>query len=323
MMYLKRLIAVATNGRTVHSNSLPLLCMLSCAIPTAVNSANIQADASSEPVEVVDDANLPLRLDHAAKRIISLAPHITELVFAAGAGDRLVGVVAYSDYPSAALTIPKIGDSSNMDLERIIDLKPDLVIGWHSGNPARVIEKLRSLDLPIYLSEPDGFEGIARTLRNIGQLSGETTTANTAADRFLLQIKTLSEKYPATDKVTVFHPIWSDPLMTLGGDHIFSVILELCSGENIFNDLGQIAAEVSIESVHQRDPDIILASDQRVDTEALEGVREKWQSWSSLTAVKNDFIFLVQSDLIHRPTPRVADGAEQVCTVLEKVRKLQ
>jgi len=323
MTRLKRLIAITVN-RVLISISLALLllaCFSTPLISTTIYAAESDVEKTNKPVNVIDDGGNELRLERPASRIISLAPHVTELVFAAGAGDRLVGVVAYSDYPADALTIPVIGDSSNMDLERIIELKPDLVIGWLSGNPAQVIDKLRSLQLPVYLSEPGGFESIARTLKNIGQLSGETDTAIEVADVLIRRINAIAEKYSEPETVSVFHPIWSDPLMTLGGGHIFSAILKLCGGENVFNDLGQIAAEVSIESVHQRDPDIILGSDQTVDTQAHERLREHWRSWPSLTAVKNNHIYIVQSDLVHRPTPRVADGAERVCEILNEVRK--
>jgi len=321
MSRLKRLIAITVNRGLISLALLLLPCFTTPLINAAIYAAERDEENANQAISVVDDGGNVLHLERPASRIVSLAPHVTELVFAAGAGDRLVGVVAYSDYPVDALTIPVIGDSSNMDLERIIELKPDLVIGWQSGNPARVIDKLRSLQLPVYLSEPGGFDSIARTLKNIGQLGGEPSTAIEVGDELMRRIDALAEKYLQAETVSVFHPIWSDPLMTLGGEHIFSSILKLCGGENIFNDLGQIAAEVSIESVHQRDPDIILGSDQKIDAEAHDRLREHWRSWPSLTAVKNNHIYIVQSDLVHRPTPRVADGAESVCAILDDVRK--
>lgn len=279
--------------------------------------------AVADGIVVVDDAGKTIKLERPATRVISLAPHITELIFTAGAGERLVGAVEYSDFPAAARDIRRIGSATNIDFERIVELKPDLVVGWLTGNPNRLIEKLESLSLSVYLSEPVKFEQVASTIDNIGLLTDSQTTANKATTRFRSDISQLVSDYSDRAEVSVFHPIWSDPLMSLGKKHIFSEILRVCGGKNIFEDLNVAAAEVSIETVLKRNPDLILGSSNDVSDTNISKLKLQWRKWSTLRAVKTESMFLVQSDHIHRPTTRLVDGIRSVCEILDKVRNLR
>ncbi len=279
-----------------------------------------QEPRAANAIVAKDDAGNTVRLNTAAKRVISLAPHVTELMFAAGAGDKLVGVVEYSDYPSDAVSVARIGDATNIDFERIVELQPDLIIGWQTGNPSRLIEKLKSLSFQVYLSEPTDFENVASTIENIGQMTGDVDTARPVASDLRRDVQALAAKYDGATTVSVFHPIWSDPLMTLGRKHIFSKVLQLCGGQNIFDQLDTVSAEIDIEAVLNADPDIILGGDRKVTDAARNKLKKQWRSWPTLTAVKNDHVFLMQSDLIHRPTPRLLDGATELCEILEQVR---
>jgi len=171
-------------------------------------------------VSVTDDTGREVRLAQPAQRIVSLAPHITELLFSAGAGGRIVGVVEYSDYPPAAKKLPRVGAYNAVDMERILALRPDLVIAWASGNPPALIEQLRSLGLTVFLSEPRSLEDVASNLERFGQLAGTQTTAQAAADEFRRRLQALRVRYSDRKPVSVFYQIWHRPLMTVNGEHL-------------------------------------------------------------------------------------------------------
>src|SRR5690242_4972466 len=175
-------------------------------------------------VVVRDDSGAEVRLREPARRIVSLAPHITETLFAAGAGTRLVGTVDYSDYPAAAKAVARIGSYANLNLETIVALKPDLVIGWQSGNASAHLERLKKLGIPLFLSQPDRIEDVARNLEEFGQLAGTTEIARPAAAAFRARLAALRERYASRPTVRAFYEIWKEPLMTVGGSQIIGSV---------------------------------------------------------------------------------------------------
>ena len=287
---------------------------LLCLIVLAVNAFSGYAYAE---VSVRDDTGASIKLAQPAQRIISLTPHITELLFAIGAGNRIVGAVDYSDYPEAAKRIPRIGGYANLDLEAIVALKPDLVIAWESGNSAAHIAKLRQLHVPIYTTQANRIEEVATTLERLGTLSGNTDSARKVATQFRTRLSALKEKYSSRPKVRTFYQIWKDPLMTVGGLQVISNLIQLCGGENVFASLQTMAPQVSVEAVIAANPNAIIASG--MDESRPEWL-DDWKRWPKINAVARDNLFFIPPDLVQRHTPRILDGAERLCTALEVVR---
>jgi iron complex transport system substrate-binding protein len=264
-----------------------------------------------------DDGGHEVRLKGPARRIITLAPHATEMLYAAGAGDRLVGTVEYSDYPPAAKKVPRVGSYDRFDLEAISALKPDLVIAWETGNPAAPVEKIRALGLTVYASQPNRMEDVAGQLERLGQLAGTEAIANQAAERFRQRLAGLRAGNAGKPKVRVFYQIWKAPLMTVGGPQIITSAIELCGGENIFGKLAQMAPTVSVESVLEADPEAIVATGMG---DARPEWLDDWNKWTRMTAVKRGNLFHIHPDLMQRHTPRILDGAEQLCADLDIAR---
>ncbi|WP_126447167.1 cobalamin-binding protein [Sulfuricystis multivorans] len=274
--------------------------------------------AARAEITVIDDAGTRLDLPHPAERIVSLAPHITETLFAAGAGSKIVGAVDYSDYPEPARTIPRIGGYSRLDLERILALSPDLVIGWASGNSAAHIERLRAAGLPVFLVQPERIDDVAKNLERFGLLAGTAATANAAAADFRMRLAELRARYGARPPVRVFYQIWKQPLMTVGGNQVITDVVRLCGGENVFADLKPLAPQVTVEAVIQADPEVIVASGMG---EARPEWLDDWRQWTTLAAVKRDNLFFIPPDLIQRHTPRLVEGAARLCEQLEAARR--
>jgi iron complex transport system substrate-binding protein len=268
-------------------------------------------------IVVRDDTGVELRLPGPAQRIVSLAPHLTELIFAAGAGDRLVGVVDFSDYPPQARSIAHIGSFSRIDLEALAALKPDLVVGWKSGNPPAAIERARQLGLPVYLNEPERIEDVARTIGQLGRLAATDFQAESVASSFLYRLAELRRRHGSRPPVRVFYQVWHRPLTTVGGRQIISDLIRLCGGENAFGQLTAMAPTVGIEAVVAADPEAIVASG--MDKARPEWL-DDWRRWPTLTAVRRNNLFFVPPDLMQRHTPRLLDGAEQLCRHLEMAR---
>ncbi|NJD36624.1 MAG: cobalamin-binding protein [Betaproteobacteria bacterium] len=271
--------------------------------------------ARSEIV-VTDVSGVSIRLAAPAKRIVSLTPHITELLFAAGAGDRLVGTAEYSDYPPAAKLLPRVGGHS-LDLEAIVALRPDLVLGWQSGNAAAAVARLRALGLTVHLSEPQRIEDIAGELERIGKLAGTVAAADAAAKAFRQRYAKLTARYSRQPPVDVFYQIWKQPLMTVNGKQIISDAIRLCGGRNVFAQLPILAPTVTVEAVIAVNPEVIVASGMG---ESRPEWLDDWRRWTSLTAVARDNLYFVPPDLLQRHTPRILDGAEKLCMHLEAAR---
>ena len=264
-----------------------------------------------------DDTGQEIRLKAPARRIITLAPHATELLYAAGAGDRLVGTVDYSDYPPAAKKIPRVGSYDRFDLEAISALKPDLIIAWETGNPAAQVEKLKALGLTVYVTQPNRMEDVAGQLERYGRLAGSEAAADAAAAQFRQRLERLRQTYADKPKVRVFYQIWINPLMTVGGPQIITDAIRLCGGENVFGQLSQMAPVVSVEGVLAADPEAIVATGMG---DARPEWLDDWNKWTRMTAVKRGNLFHINPDLLQRHTPRILDGAAQLCADLDVAR---
>jgi iron complex transport system substrate-binding protein len=268
-------------------------------------------------IRVIDDTGKPVTLAKPAHRIISLAPHVTELLYAAGAGSRMVGAVEYSDYPEDAKHIPRVGSGFGFDIEAIIAMQPDLVIAWQSGNPSWQVARLSSLGLTVFVTEPRRLDDVAGLLERMGRLAGTEAVATKAAGEFRLQRAQLQARYSGRPPVTVFYQVVDAALLTINGQHLINDVIDLCGGRNVFSDLPALTPRVDVESVLQKNPDALLASGHAPLWPAW---RERWRAWPAFSAAARGNLFFIPPDLIHRHSPRILQGAEQVCAALDKAR---
>ncbi|HEX4984865.1 MAG TPA: cobalamin-binding protein [Burkholderiales bacterium] len=275
-----------------------------------------RAGAACAALAVVDDTGRELRLDAPARRVISLSPHLTELVYAIGAGDRMAATVRGSDYPAQAAGLPQVGDAAGLDFERILAARPDLVLAWHSGNRAVDVARLRALGLAVLELEPRQPADIARHLRLLGRLLDSGPGAQAAAQAFEARLAGLRGRYAGRSPVGVVFEIWHQPLFTVNGEHIISAVLRLCGGRNLFASAPQLAMEVSTEQVLMLDPDVIV-----VGSEAPDAGAGNWSAYPWMKAVRGGNVFTVSADLVTRQTPRMADAAQSLCEGLDRARR--
>lgn len=269
--------------------------------------------------EAMDDDGTRIVLPEPAHRIISLAPSLTEILFAAGAGDHIVGVVEYSDYPPAARNIPVVGRHDLLDLETIVALQPDLIVSWRSGNPQAAVARLRQLGYPVYVAEPRHLASIPDHLERLATLAGTMSEAIHEIEEFNRILEQLENNYSEQSPVRVFYQVWDAPLITAGGNELIHDIITLCGGRNIFADLSLVAPKVSRESVLARNPDVIIASGMDV---ARPEWLDAWLNWPSLYAVANEQLYFIPPDLVQRHTPRALSGAQQMCRQIDQARSI-
>ncbi|WP_175754174.1 cobalamin-binding protein [Burkholderia ambifaria] len=289
--------------------------------PLVMLVALAHAPVAHADVTARDDAGNTVTLPAPAQRVISLAPHATELVYAAGGGAKLVGTVTYSDYPPAAQAVPRVGDNKALDLERIAALKPDLIVVWRHGNAERQTDALRALHIPLFFSEPKHLDDVATSLRQLGTLLGTAPVADAAAASFSRDIAALRARYAARAPVTMFFQVWDRPLTTLNGAHLFNDVIALCGGRNVFAALKPLAPSVTDEAVLAANPEaIVTTSAGATRSDAPLPSLARWRAWPALTAVARNNLFAIDGDLLTRPSPRIAQGAAALCEDLEAAR---
>ena len=260
---------------------------------------------------------MELVLTAPAQRIVALAPDLSELVFDVGAGDALKGVVEYSDYPAAVKQLPHVGDAFHVDMEKLLALKPDLVLVWQGGTPRPLIEKLRALKLNVLAIGTHELLDIASNLETLGIVTGHADTGQLAAQDFRTRLGALRHRYADQAPLRVFYEISAQPLFTVGGGQSISRLIEVCGGRNIFADLTDLAPTVSLEAVLTRDPQVIATGNGEGDEQQR---FKDWQRWPDLAAVKGGNFVVLDDDWISRSTPRLLDAGKQLCEALQKVR---
>jgi iron complex transport system substrate-binding protein len=249
-------------------------------------------------------------------RIVSLAPHLTELVYAAGAGELLVGVVEYSDYPAAARSLPRVGDAWRVDMERLLTLEPDVVLTWGSGTPSDVVERLEALGLDHREIATYRLADVPAALRTIGEIAGTAGIAAPVAARFEREIEELRRAHADVRPLSVFIQLDDQPVYTVNGRHIISEVVELCGGRNVFAGLPQLAPPVSLEAVIAADPEVIVSTDDTIaDPLAM------WRRWNRLRAVRSGAVYSLPADTMARATPRLVAGTRATCEALDDARK--
>lgn len=289
-----------------------------CAAASLAAVSLLMSFEAAAEVSAIDDLGRRLTLEAPARRIVALAPHVTELLFAAGAAGRVVGVSRYSDFPPAASGIAEVGDAGRADLERVVMLEPDLVVVWETGGSPGDVKRLEKLGIPVFVTEPRRLADIPRLLRVLGKLAGTADAAEEEARRFEQMLEELARRYGNGRPVTVFYQIWHQPLMTVNAEHMIADVIRLCGGHNVFESSPVLTPVLSAESLLVTDPEVIIASVSALSAQAE--VRRFWSSLPSLRAVQRAHLEFIHPDLIQRQAPRILDGAKQVCEALEKAR---
>ena len=289
---------------------------VSVAQPLALTLQLPSSDASE--IVIIDDNGDEVRLAAPAKRIISLAPNITEVLFHLGAGGLVVGADEYSNYPEVAKKIQRVNNHAAANYELILSLQPDLVIAWQSGNGDKIIHLLRKLGIPVFVVETRKIEDIPNLFHRFGKLSGFTQQADRRALEFTERLDRLRRDQVGKPQVRTFYQIWNEPLITLNGKHMVSDVIALCGGVNIFADAIPLVPYVNIESVVAADPQLIIAGGSK---EEQPNWFKSWQKWDALSAVINKQIYLIPADLMQRHSARILEGAEMMCGYLDRARE--
>ena len=253
------------------------------------------------------------------EKLASLSPAVTEMVYAAGAGECLAGVVEWSDWPPEAKELPRIGDAFQFDLERMLGLGVDRALAWRTGTPEAAVRRIRELGIEVTWMEVSRIDDIAESILQIGNLAGTEDTARHAATTFRADMQKLREQYGDREPVGIFYQISRQPLYTLGSQHVISEVIELCGGRNVFSDLDRAAATIGIEAVLARDPDVIVAGTGTGPASPL----DHWREHESLSAVRNGQLHAIDAETLVRPGPRLPDGAGRLCRVLDQSRSAQ
>lgn len=296
-------------------NSFPFYLSMLLGVFTVVLSTSVHA----QTIKVEDALGETIVLKQPAQRIISLAPHITELVFAVGAGGNLVGVVSFSNYPEEALKIPQIGSYNKVSYESIAGLNPDLILAWKSGNGKEMIAHLKRLGFTVYVGEPKTLDSVATSMLTMGQLTGNEVQASKAYQSFKNKLSSLRSDYSHKQPVTTFYQVWNDPRLTINDDHLISDVIRLCGGSNIFADAMVLTPKVNVESVIRRDPEIIVASGMALERPEW---LDEWRLMPTMKAVANEQLYFIPPDLLQRHSPRIIKGAKMMCEYIQKARDL-
>lgn len=260
---------------------------------------------------VVDDEGQDIVLSHPAKRIISLAPDLTELLFAAGAGKNIVGVMRGSDHPEAAKNIPIVADFNYVNVEKVLSLHPDLIVVWNVG---RIPEQVKQWGIPVYFSHQQHLMDIPHTIQRFGILAGTSKTADQVANNFIQTLNLLRLQYSYQPPVPVFFELGTKPLITISQKSWINEMIEVCGGKNIFKDTWGVVPEVSVEAVIQRNPSVIIATETNADW------KRQWITWSEVTAVQQERLYTIDPDLLERAGPRILSGLQKMCSQIELAR---
>lgn len=254
--------------------------------------------------------------NHALKRIVALSPHGVEMLFAIGAGEKIVATTDHADYPEAAKSIPRIGGYYGIQIERIIELNPDLVVVWQSGNKLEDINQIKQLGFKVFNSDPKSLDDVASELEHLGQLTGLQTQAYQVAADYRTQLADIRQHNSSKPSVKVFYQLWSTPLMTVAKGSWIQHSITACHGDNVFYDAASEYPQISIENVLLTQAQVILQSQDKGNILGVD-----WSAWPELPAVKNKHIYQLNADLLHRASPRALLGVKALCEALDKARQ--
>jgi iron complex transport system substrate-binding protein len=291
--------------------------MLVAAAASLLSVAAFAGAARAQPLVVTDDTGARLTLPGPARRIVSLTPGGTELLFAAGAGGRILATSRGSDAPEAAKKIPTIGDANAVNFERLVALKPDVVVIWEHLNNRRIVESLQKLKLRIYSIRARGLADIPRSVRRLGVLAGTSAVAEAEARALEERLQKLAGREVEGEPLRVFYMLWAEPLYTVGSRHIIGDAIARCGGRNIFDDIDFPAPIVEIESVVKRDPDVMLLSAPPITARDW---RERWGRFTTIRAVQTGQLLTFSDPRLDRMGPSAIDAVEGLCVMLDRAR---
>ncbi|MEX2489407.1 MAG: cobalamin-binding protein [Pseudomonadales bacterium] len=262
-------------------------------------------------ITVTDDSGETVVLSTPARKIVSLSPHITEILFELGVGDRIVGTVRYSDYPPAARDIPRVGDAFSVNVESVVNIEPDIVFAWATGGADKALNQLQTLRVPVYIDHARNLESIADSVRRMARLVGKPERGEELAGGYLESLNSIDEKHRSEQRTRVFFQISDRDLYTVSRSHFMGQAIELCGGENLFAESSVPIPKVSQEAVLAADPDVIIISqpDQNNESPWI----KKWNAHESL----NGKVKVINSDLISRPSLRMLDGIKSLCGLMK------
>jgi len=291
-----------------------------CNLCVAALAALLASEAWPAPagVTVVDDTGAQLTLPHTAQRIVSLAPGSTEMLFAAGAGAHVVATVEYSVEPAAARAVPRIGDSNAIDLERLVLLHPDVVVVWPGGNNSAQIARVEALGLPLYRQRTRHVADLAPAVRRLGALAGTQAEADRAAHALETELAELAGRYAHARSVSVLLEVWNRPVYTIGGEQLLSDVLQLCGAHNIYADLTAPGPAVTVESVIERNPELIVAV--APDAPTGESWLNEWRTFPGLRAVAAGHLQVFDDQRLSRLGPSVLPAARSLCALIDRAR---
>jgi iron complex transport system substrate-binding protein len=278
----------------------------------------LAAQAAAAQIALRDDRGVEVALAAPATRIVALAPHLAEIAFAAGAGAKLVGVSAYSDFPPAAAQLPVVSDALHVDFEALALLKPDLVLAWRSGNRARDVAQVEARGFRVYSTDAGALEDVPRVVRAVGRLAGTAPAADRAARDIEERLEGIRRRHAGRPDVRVFYEIWHEPLITLNGQHLVSDVIALCGGVNVFADAAPLVPYVGIEAVIAADPEVIIAGSS---AQGGADARAAWRAWPAITAVREGRVYRIHPDLMQRHSLRILEGAKLLCDYLDAARR--
>ena len=270
--------------------------------------------AEARALQVVDDRGVVVSLERPAQRIIALAPHLAEIAFAAGAGSNLVGVSSFSRHPAEAERLPVVASSGRVDIERLIALKPDLVLAWRSGNPPLQIARLERIGIPVFVTEVRALADIPRIIREVGELGGSGRLAEVRASEFESEVRQLRERYADRRSVPVFLEIWHRPMLTVSGAHLISDALRACGGRNVFAAARTLTPLTSREQLLYARPEAIVTGG--FGSEALPA----WKGFELVPAVRDRRIYAIDPDALTAQGPHVLEGVRALCQTLDRAR---
>jgi len=263
----------------------------------------------------IDELGRQVNIPSCPERIVSLAPNITETLFALGLDKEIVGVTMFSNYPEAAGSKPKVGSFINISLEKVVSLSPDLIIATANGNKKESVRQMERVGLPVFVINPESFEEIFKTVLNIGRITGRKNEANILVGNLQKRIKTIVSLTKNLKKPRVFFQIGINPIVTVGRSTLHNKLIELAGGVNVFGDVAIKYPRCSMEDVIAGKPDIIIVSSMKRGGDFLR-IRNKWKKWGNIPAVKYDRIYIVESDLIDHSSPRIVDGLEEMARII-------
>jgi iron complex transport system substrate-binding protein len=264
---------------------------------------------------LTDEVGRKVRIPDSPKRIISMAPNLTEILFALGLREEIIAVTDFCDYPEAAKTKQRIGGFINPSIEKIVSLKPDLILGIRDGNRMDTVHRLNDLGFPVYVVDPMGFDGVVRTIVNIGEIVRKREQSTDMIRRIAKRKETVVRLTQSLPKPRVFFQLGFSPIVTVGKGSLGDDLIRLAGGKSISENESGSYPGYGVETILSKAPEVIILSSMDSKRDYL-NLMKMWQSWREIPAVKKNAIYVIDSNLVDRPTPRVVEGLETMARMI-------